>query len=166
MNRDVLLMLGSNIEPHIHIKSALRWLRIHPELTLVGTSARFITAPVGKDGRRLEQPDYHNVAAHIRTQMGAAALKQTLRLIEHRLGRVRTQDRFAARPIDLDISFFGNESLNLEGSAIPDPDVLRYPHVAVPLADLAPDWIHPLSGSTLRRIAQDLAPNSVEIERQ
>ncbi len=69
------------------------------------------------------------------------------------MGRVRTADKFAPRPIDLDIAFYGDRVLEVAGKVIPDPDVLRFAHVAAPLADVAGDWIHPQTGQTLAEIA-------------
>jgi 2-amino-4-hydroxy-6-hydroxymethyldihydropteridine diphosphokinase len=66
-------------------------------------------------------------------------LKRALLEIEARLGRVRQADKYAARTIDLDIAMYGLQVIDLEGRHIPDPDIARHPHVAVPLADVAPD---------------------------
>lgn len=70
------------------------------------------------------------------------------------MGRVRSEDKYAPRPIDLDIVLFENYIGEIAGSAIPDPDLLRFAHVAVPCAEAAPDWIHPLTGQTLATIGQ------------
>lgn len=82
-----------------------------------------------------------------------------LRAIEAVLGRVRTADKNAPRPIDLDIALWGDRVIEdrAAGLVIPDPDILRWPHVAVPLADVAPDWVHPADGRTLAAIAAGLA---------
>ncbi len=84
-------------------------------------------------------------------------LRSVLRDIEASLGRVRTADKFAPRPIDLDIALFGQLVVDLEGSPIPDPDLAPLPHVALPLADIAPEWILPATGETLAQIAARLA---------
>jgi GTP cyclohydrolase I len=72
---------------------------------------------------------------------------------------VRSEDKYAPRPIDLDIAFYGHDELDLDGDPIPDPELLRYPHIAVPLADVAPDWVYPEHDErprTLRQIAAAL----------
>ena len=78
-----------------------------------------------------------------------------LQPIEQALGRLRTADRNAARTIDLDIALFNHEVLDLASRHIPDPDILKHPHVAVPLADLAPYHIHPETGQPLAEIARE-----------
>ena len=82
-----------------------------------------------------------------------------LRPLEAELGRVRGPDRNAPRPIDLDIAFAGDlvvrdPALGLE---IPDPEIIARAHLALPLADLAPEAVHPLDGRTLGAIAAGFA---------
>jgi 7,8-dihydro-6-hydroxymethylpterin-pyrophosphokinase len=50
----------------------------------------------------------------------------------------------------------------VEGKQLPDPDVLRFPHIAIPLADIAGEWVHPQSGRTLAEIAADLMNRQME----
>jgi 2-amino-4-hydroxy-6-hydroxymethyldihydropteridine diphosphokinase len=103
------------------------------------------------------QPNFLNAAAWVETDLGAAAFKrEVLELIEEELGRVRTADKNAARTIDLDITLFNDQVLDIEHRHIPDPDLLRYAHVAVPVADLAPQVRHPETGQTLQQIADSL----------
>jgi len=104
---------------------------------------------------KTDQPDFLNAAALIETELGPAALKaQVLQEIEWTLGRVRSADKNAPRPIDLDITLFNDQILDTEHRHIPDPDLLCYPHIAVPMADLAPLYVHPESGQTLQQIAE------------
>ncbi len=62
-------------------------------------------------------------------------------------------DKFAPRPLDLDIALFGDRVINDPRLTVPDPDILTRAHVALPLADLAPEWVHPSTGQTLAQIA-------------
>jgi 7,8-dihydro-6-hydroxymethylpterin-pyrophosphokinase len=91
-------------------------------------------------------------------------LRQVLRTIETTLGRVRSADKFASRPIDLDLAYYGAGVVVVDGKTIPDEDVLRYAHVAVPLAAVAPTWLHPITGQSLTTIAQQWA--EIEMERR
>jgi 7,8-dihydro-6-hydroxymethylpterin-pyrophosphokinase len=72
------------------------------------------------------------------------------------LGRIRTSDPNAPRTIDLDIALAGELVLadRKSGIDIPDPEILTRAHVALPLADLAPDAVHPVTGETLSEIAE------------
>jgi 2-amino-4-hydroxy-6-hydroxymethyldihydropteridine diphosphokinase len=150
LNR-VFVSLGSNVDSEHNLREAVRRLASH--CTLVAVSPVYETTPVG----RTDQPNFLNAAALIETGLTAAALKtRVLQVIEQDLGRVRTGDKNAPRTIDLDISLFGEEVFELEGRHIPDPEILKYPHIAVPLADLAPGQRHPETGQTLRSIADSL----------
>ena len=150
MNR-VLVALGSNVDSEHNMREAVRRLSLY--CRLVAVSPVYETTPVGN----IEQPNFLNAAALIETDLTAAELKvQALQVIEGELGRVRTEDKNAPRTIDLDIALFGDQVLDLGPRHIPDPDILRYPHIAVPLADLAPTMRHPEGGHTLQEIAQGL----------
>ena len=150
MNR-VLISLGSNIDSEHNLREAVQRLAVH--CTLLVVSPVYETPPVGK----VDQPNFLNAAALIATELTAGQLKtNVLQVIERELGRVRTEDKNAPRTIDLDISLFNDQVLDLGGRHIPDPDILKYAHIAVPLADLAPQQRHPETGETLRQIVQSL----------
>ena len=105
----------------------------------------------------IAQPPFFNAAALIETDLAPGALKEALLAIEDSLGRVRTADKYAPRPIDLDIALYGQHILGLNGRHIPDPDL--------PLADVAPDWLHPELGLTLAEIARGLHFSDKEIQK-
>lgn len=120
---------------------------------VIAVSSAYETPPVGKT----DQANYLNAAALIDTELGPAELKaQVLGEIEQELGRVRTPDKNAPRTIDLDITLYSDQVLEVGSRHIPDPDLLTYPHVAVPAADVAPTFRHPETGQTLREIACDM----------
>lgn len=130
---EAFIAVGSNIEPERNIPAALEMLREAVCVTAVSTMYR--TAPLG----RPEQPPFVNGVWRVRTRLGARELKfAVLRRIEARLGRVRTGDARAARPIDLDIALFGDAVINEPDLVVPDPDILQRPFLAVPLVELAP----------------------------
>jgi dihydroneopterin aldolase/2-amino-4-hydroxy-6-hydroxymethyldihydropteridine diphosphokinase len=153
----VLISLGANIDPERNLVEAVR--RLAERCHLLAVSPVYETRPVG----RTDQPNFLNAAALIETDLDAAQLKhQVLRPIESELGRVRTADRNAPRTIDLDISLFGDQILDVEERHIPDPEILRFAHIARPLADLAPEFRHPETGQTLLQIAQALPHAGLE----
>lgn len=143
------LSLGSNIEPKRHLPAALELLAAHGRL--LAHSAAYETPPVGNP----QDPPFLNAAAVLETPLSAAELKaQVLGPLEDRLGRRRTADPNAPRTIDVDISLFNDQVLQLGKRRIPDPEILRFPHIAVPLADVAPAYRHPETGETLAEIAR------------
>jgi len=141
--RQAFLSLGSNIDPFNNISQAVRLLRAYsPDLR---HSLAYETKAVGSDG-----PNFINLAAGLTTGLEAEALKeQVLRPIEDRLGRMRTDDKFAPRTIDLDIIVFDEQVLEAE--------LWQRVFLALPLSELLPDLIHPQTGQSLREVAQQLA---------
>jgi len=151
MNR-VFVSMGSNMDSEHNMREAARRLALRAHLLAV--SPVYQTTPVGN----LDQPDFLNAAVLLETDLSPRELKaRILQVIEQELGRVRSPDKNASRTIDLDIALFGDQVLDVGSRHIPDPDILRYAHVAVPLADLAPDSRHPETGQTLQDIACALA---------
>ena len=76
-----------------------------------------------------------------------------LRDIETELGRTRGADRYAARPIDLDLAVYGDAAIDEPDLRIPDPDIRERPFVAVPLLELAPNLVMPDSGESLASLS-------------
>ncbi|MCP4204738.1 MAG: 2-amino-4-hydroxy-6-hydroxymethyldihydropteridine diphosphokinase [bacterium] len=160
----VLVSCGSNIEPQKNLRAALERLATLFELRAI--SRVFTTRAVGA----VAVPDFCNAAVEILTDQTAAELKfGTIREIEWQLGRRRSDDRNAPRSIDLDLSLFGDEVIQSEplGLTVPDPEILTRAHVALPLADVAPDRCHPVSGEALSAIAERLlagaAPGEIRL---
>jgi 2-amino-4-hydroxy-6-hydroxymethyldihydropteridine diphosphokinase len=142
------LSLGSNLDKEHNLPAAVRLLATHGRVLAV--SAVYETAPVGNP----DDPAFFNAAVALDTAMHPAELKlQVLAGIEQQLGRQRSADPNAPRTIDIDISLYDDAILDLGKRHIPDPEIVRYPHIAVPLADLAPDYRHPEMDETLAQIA-------------
>ena len=147
----VFVALGSNVNSEYSMPEAVRRLSLH--CRLVAVSPVYETTPVGNT----EQPNFLNAAALIETDLAAEELKtRVLQVIEQELGRVRSEDKNAPRTIDLDIALFADQNLDSGSQAFCDPNILRYAHIAVPLADIAPERRQPATGQTLEEIAQSL----------
>lgn len=140
------ISLGSNIRPEQNLPAAVGELRHVGEIRAV--SRVWESAPVGFSG----QPNFLNAALLFATTFSADELKQSvLRPIEEKLGRVRDPGNVnAPRTIDLDLSIF----ITPNESRVFDKDILTRNFVAVPLAELLPDFIHPETGQTLSEIAR------------
>jgi 2-amino-4-hydroxy-6-hydroxymethyldihydropteridine diphosphokinase len=137
--------LGSNLgEREAMIRLALDDLARLPETTLVRASSLYDTEPVGET----EQPNFLNAVAQIDTELTARQLLWNLLLIEKRLGRVRTQ-RWGPRTIDLDLLFYGSQVIEEPDLSVPHPELTRRPFVLVPLVELDPMLVHPVTGETL-----------------
>ena len=152
-----VLSLGSNIDPERHLPMAFSRLRRQPGITVLAQSACYRSVPVGGTG-----PYFLNAAALIDTRLPPAELRDLLRGIEAGMGRVRTADRNAPRPIDLDILLYEGFSGEVAGTRIPDPDLAGFAHLAVPAADVAPDWEYSGTGTVLKSIAAGFR-NDIEV---
>jgi len=161
LQKPILITLGSNMEPEANLPRAVELLAARVQVTAV--SQVYETAAVNAAGRAdPDQPAFLNAAVAIETDLEPVPLKyEVLRAIEAEMGRVRGEDKFAPRVIDLDIALYGDLLLQLDTDdthlILPDPDILERAHVALPLADLAPDLIHPTAGQTLAQIAATFA---------
>lgn len=157
MNR-VFVLLGSNVDKERNLPAAVRLLRDHG---LVRVSPAYETPPVGTD----HPEPFLNAAAELLMAREPDDFKREVcGLVERTLGRVRDPaDRFAPRTIDIDIALWNDAALTVLGSAVPDPDILRHLHAARPLADLAPDLVHPEDGRTLAAIVRDLEARAAPV---
>jgi 2-amino-4-hydroxy-6-hydroxymethyldihydropteridine diphosphokinase len=149
----VYILLGSNIDKERNLPEAVRLLTTLERV--VAVSSVYETAPVGLE----DQPHFFNAAVQVETDLTAAAFRrQVLAKIEQLLGRVRTADKNAPRTIDADLILFNDDVFELDATHhIPDPELLEFPHIAVPIAELAPDMPHPETGDRLGYIAAQLA---------
>lgn len=150
MPEDAYIAIGSNIEPEHYLPRAVEALgRVG---TVLAVSTPYQNAAVGSR----PQPDFINAVARIRTTLAPVEIRDVLRAIEAELGRTRTDDRYAPRTIDLDLCLYGSQIIQAADLTLPHPDILTRPHVAVPLAELAPHMPHPVTGEPLSRIAERL----------
>ena len=149
-----VVAVGSNIDPDRNVAAALRLLQTHRFVELVHTSALYRTRAVGGD-----YPDFLNAAVLVDTDLEPEALRDALRGIEDGLGRKRSDDPNAPRTIDLDIVLMEGFEGQVGGAAVPDPGLERYGHVAIPAADVAPEWL--LGSRTLRDIASGFSREDI-----
>jgi 2-amino-4-hydroxy-6-hydroxymethyldihydropteridine diphosphokinase len=106
------------------------------------------------------QPDFLNAAVLLSVREEPAKLRTLLREIEISLGRVRTEDKYASRTIDLDLVLLGDRVD--PKFPLPDPDILTREHLAVPIAELDPDFCHPITREALGAIASRLRSNMLQ----
>jgi len=153
------LALGSNIDPVNNLPAAVEKLSSYG--TVLATSTVWESAPF--DGSA--QPNFWNAAVFFETSLSANELKFTaIDEIENALHRVRDPgDKNAARTIDIDIALFNREILRVGNSTIPDPALLERAFIAIPLAELDGDYVHPETHQTLSQIADQFDPHTCEM---
>ena len=122
-------------------------------ITALRVSSFYDTAPVGVG----EQPRFLNAAATGFTMLFPRELLETLLGIEATLGRTRPHPG-AARTLDLDLILYGDRIIEEQDLTIPHPRFRERRFVLEPLAEIAPDWVDPVTGRTMRELMSGLLP--------
>ncbi|OKH39141.1 2-amino-4-hydroxy-6-hydroxymethyldihydropteridine diphosphokinase [[Phormidium ambiguum] IAM M-71] len=145
------IALGSNLgDSRAILESSLKILDQTPGISLLAQSSFYRTAPVGPP-----QPDYLNGCALLKLEMSPQELLETLLAIEAKFGRVR-QERWGPRILDLDLILFDNLILETPNLTLPHPYFRERAFVLVPLAEIAPNWIDPISGKAIAQLVQEV----------
>jgi 2-amino-4-hydroxy-6-hydroxymethyldihydropteridine diphosphokinase len=147
----VAIALGSNIGDSCTIlKAALKTLAHTPNIVLQAQSPFYQTVAIGPP-----QPDVLNACALLSTSLGPKTLLDTLLQIEAQFGRVR-RERWGPRSLDLDLLLFDDLVVDQPGLQIPHPHMTERAFVLVPLADIAANWIEPVSGKAIADLLQQV----------
>ena len=138
----VFVAAGSNVEPRANLTKALAELtrRFHE----VRVSPWYQNAAVGFAGA-----DFINLVFGIRTDLGVHDTLAQLREVESLCGRPRNAPKWAARSMDLDVLLYDDLVLDDPQLQLPRPDLLVRPYMLGPLADIAPDLVHPTQRRTI-----------------
>jgi 2-amino-4-hydroxy-6-hydroxymethyldihydropteridine diphosphokinase len=152
---EVLLGLGANLgDPRRQLRDAVG--RLRALLDGVRVSSVYRSEPVG----HREQPDFYNLVAGGWTRLGPEALLRGVLEIERAMGRERTFAN-APRPIDIDVLSYGGRVVRTPALTLPHPRIAERGFVLHPLAEVAPEWVHP----ELRRTARELLSAAPTLER-
>ncbi len=144
----VYLGLGSNLgDRAANLSETLR--RLAGKLSVQEISSLYETEPWGM----LDQPKFLNAVCSAETNLSPHELLQFTQSTEQGMGRVHTE-RWGPRNIDIDILFYNNIVLDTLALTLPHPRITERAFVLVPLAEIAPDVIHPRVGLSVRVLLQ------------
>lgn len=153
--------LGSNLGKRLgNIRSAIAALEQVPGIVIRNTSSVYETEPLGN----VNQPKFLNSVMEIETRLPAAELLMTLQRIEKHLGRKR-QLKNEPRIIDLDILYYGQLVISTEELNIPHAQAARRAFVMVPLLEISPNHIDPVSRKKIKEILAKLDTSGQAVKK-
>ncbi|MGB2602879.1 MAG: 2-amino-4-hydroxy-6-hydroxymethyldihydropteridine diphosphokinase [Candidatus Sulfotelmatobacter sp.] len=148
----VYLSLGSNVgDREAQLRDAQARLGVLGRI--VAVSSVYETEPV----EFTEQPWFLNCAIALETSLAPQQLMSAILSAEQQMGRVRGQSK-GPRSIDIDILLFGNEIIESPDLTIPHPAMYQRRFVLEPMAEIAPEVVHPILEKTIRELLDSLPP--------
>jgi 2-amino-4-hydroxy-6-hydroxymethyldihydropteridine diphosphokinase len=152
----VYVGIGSNVEPAKHIRAALRNLR--SRFGPLSVSSLYRSRAAGFDG-----DDFLNLVIGFASHDTPRAIVAELERLHEESGRVRAANPFSPRTLDLDLLLYGDQVI--DDMQVPRADITRYSFVLGPLAELAPDLRHPVTGETMAVLWQRFDRSQHPIQR-
>lgn len=147
----VFLLLGSNLgDRNLYLNKAIA--HIKKNITrVIKISSVYETQSWGK----ADAPDYLNQVIHFKTHLSAQSILRKVLAIETVLGRQR-KVRYGSRTIDIDILFYGQFIIDEPGLHIPHPELHKRRFTLEPLAEIAPEFVHPVLNLSVTQIKNEL----------
>lgn len=151
----IYLGLGTNLgDRTANLQAALNGLA--EELVITAVSPIYQTPPWGVT----DQPDFLNLCLAAKTDLPPVELLAFVKNLEVELGR-QPAKRWGPRLIDIDILFYANQLVETENMIIPHPRLAERAFVLRPLADIAPDFVHPALGETMADLSEKVVDEGI-----
>jgi len=142
----IFVSLGSNIDREYNIRSGIKALK-------AAFGELIISSVYESEAEGFKGDPFYNAVVGFAAN-NCMNVYKTLHNIEDQHGRIRGQEKFSARTLDLDLLFCGTEDLRASGLDVPRREVTQYAFILWPLAEIAPDFIHPLENLSIAALWQ------------
>ncbi|MEZ9057668.1 2-amino-4-hydroxy-6-hydroxymethyldihydropteridine diphosphokinase [Vibrio pelagius] len=153
------IAVGSNLaDPVSQANLAIETLKSLPQSKFIATSKLYSSTPMGPKN----QPDYINAVVAIETELTPIELLNCTQAIEQEQGRVRKDERWGPRTLDLDIILYGNEVIDSERLTVPHYGMKEREFVLYPLAEIAPSLQLP-DGTELSELLKVVDKNGLNV---
>jgi len=150
------LSMGSNLGDRLrYLKKAIEKIGESKRISVINISSIYETEPVGNEN----QPRFLNLVIEVQTSLDPLPLLERLLAIEKEMGRKR-EDRWGPRNIDIDILIYDDLVMESDQLTIPHPRMHQRKFVLVPLAEIAPQTLHPLLKKNVKEIKESCDDNS------
>lgn len=154
---EVYVAAGGNVEPLKRLRQALSLLE--REFGRLAVSPAYRNAPVGFTGE-----DFINLVVRFETALPLAEVRSRLQAVEAACDRPRNAPKWGPRTMDLDILLYGDLVGEFDGVVLPRPDLARRAYMLKPMADLAPDLVHPTLRKTMRELWDEAGLDHAMVE--
>lgn len=153
------IAVGSNmLDPVCQVRYAIDAIGHLPRTRLIAKSQLYVSKPMGPKS----QPDYINAVSKIDTQLSPIALLDCTQAIELKRGKVKKEERWGQRALDLDILIFGDKIIQSERLTIPHRGIKMREFVLYPLSDVEPGFTFS-DGTTLVSQLKKIGKNGLEL---
>jgi 2-amino-4-hydroxy-6-hydroxymethyldihydropteridine diphosphokinase len=142
---DVYVAAGSNIQPELNLRSAISALK--RRLGDLRISHAYRNQAVGFEG-----PDFINLVIGFETELTLTEVLSVLQAVEGLCGRPRKAPKFEPRSMDLDLLLYGDMVCATHAITLPRPDLIKKAYMLGPLAELAPELVHPTLKQTIAEL--------------
>lgn len=153
----IFLGLGSNLQPEKNLPLGVRELA--QRFVLLKVSPVYRNQAVGFDGE-----DFLNAVVSASTDMTVDEVCRTCEEIHDLAGRQRDKGAFVSRTLDIDLLLYGQDII--EARHVPRRDILSYSFVLRPLAEIAPDLVHPETGKSMAQHWSEFDQNSHDLKEE
>jgi len=154
--------LGSNLSnPVKQVHQAIDQIKLLEQSSVTKLSSLYFSKPMGPQ----DQPDYINAVLSLNTSLSPIELLDSLQQIENFAGRIRKDERWGARVLDLDILLFDNLIINSERLVVPHYGLKLREFVLIPLSEISPNLTLP-DGEKVSSLAKHIKSNELKIHSQ